>query len=65
MSFQALWEANTEPLIAFLEEAGKAQRGIVLDQVAQILVGETINDFRMADLLPRLWLSLRARTKTY
>lgn len=30
---QALWEANKEPLIAFLEEAGKAQRGIVVDQV--------------------------------
>ena len=43
VSFQALWEANMEPLIAFLEEAGKAQRGIVLDQVAQILVGETIS----------------------
>ena len=62
MSFQALWEANTEPLIAFLEEAGKAQRGIVVDQVATILVGG--NNFRMANLLPRLWLSLRARTKT-
>ena len=62
MSFQALWEANTEPLIAFLEEAGKAQRGIVVDQVAQNLVGG--NNFRMANLLARQWLSLRARTKT-
>ena len=62
MSFQDLWEANTEPLIAFLEEAGKAQRGIVVDQVATILVGG--NNFRMANLSPRLCLSLRARTKT-
>ena len=52
MSFQDLWEANTEPLIAFLEEAGKAQRGIVVDQVATILVGG--NNFRMANLSPRL-----------
>ena len=52
-----------EPLIAYLEEAGKAQRGLVVDQVGQILVRG--NNFRMADLLPRLCLSLRARTKTY
>ena len=62
--FQELWEANKEPLIAFLEEAGRAQRGIVVDQVgASILVIGDI--FRMADLLPMQWWWLRARTKTF
>ena len=52
-----------DPLIAFLEEAGKAQRGVVVDQVGHILVQG--NNFRMGDLLPTQWLWLRARTKTY
>ena len=63
--FQELWEANKEPLIAFLEEAGRAQRGIVVDQVGGINFLVRGDIFRMADLLPMQWWWLRARTKTF